>query len=53
MIIKDGYHIWPIHYGENKSMHRVIYVENGSVIYERIFESLEQAQAYIEKNESV
>jgi len=53
MTIEDGYHIWPIHYSEYETMHRVTFVKNGRVVYERIFQSLEQAQAYIEKNESV
>jgi hypothetical protein len=53
MIIEDGYHIWPLHYGEHKAMHRVAYVKDGSVIFERIFETLEQAEEYIKKNESV
>jgi len=53
MTIEDGYHIWPIHYGEYETMHRVTFVKNGRVVYERIFESLKQAEDYIQKNESI
>lgn len=52
-MMEEGYHIWPIHYGEHSTMHRVTFVKDGKVIYERIFETLEQAQSYIEKNESI
>ena len=52
-MIKEGYHIWPIHYGEHQTMHRVTFVKEGRVVYERIFNTLQDAEKYIKRNESI
>jgi len=45
--MKYSYH--PVHYDSHEIRYRVIAVDNGKIMYERIFNKEEQAKTYVRK----
>ena len=46
--MKYSYH--PVHYDSRETRYRVIAMDNGKIVYERIFNKQEQAKTYVRKH---
>jgi len=50
--LKEGWNIWPIHFEGEETKHRVVYVENGSIVTDKTFDNVDVANAWIKSRKA-